>query len=71
MTAEEFGREVLRDVLHGKRGMTYTGTLGWAAKWSPMYPVWFVVSFGFTFVFRFSYFLLFCFACGAVSGVRV
>lgn len=44
MSAEEFGRLVVRDVLAGKRGNTYTGTLGWATKWLPLLPFWFMVS---------------------------
>ena len=44
MTAEGFGMEVVRDVLAGKTGCTYTGTLGWAARWMPMFPTWFLVS---------------------------
>jgi hypothetical protein len=44
MTAEEFGREVVRDVLAGKTGCTYSGTLGWTARWVPMFPTWFLVS---------------------------
>ncbi|KAG4442941.1 hypothetical protein IFR05_001554 [Cadophora sp. M221] len=39
MTAEAFGTEVVSDVLRGRSGRTYNGTLGWGAKWIPMFPV--------------------------------
>ncbi|KAH9214432.1 hypothetical protein DL95DRAFT_152368 [Leptodontidium sp. 2 PMI_412] len=39
MTAEAFGTEVVNDVLRGRSGRTYSGTLGWGAKWIPMFPV--------------------------------
>ncbi|TVY55514.1 Short-chain dehydrogenase cctT [Lachnellula cervina] len=38
MGAEEFGRGVVADVLAGKRGNTYTGTLGWASWVVPVFP---------------------------------
>lgn len=44
ITAEEFGKEVARDVLTGKTGCTYTGTLGWGARWIPIFPTWVLVS---------------------------
>lgn len=44
MGAEEFGRGVVADVLAGKRGNTYTGTLGWASWVVPVFPKGFLVS---------------------------
>lgn len=44
MGCEEFGRLVVSDVLGGRRGKTYTGTLGWAAKWIVCVPGWVLVS---------------------------
>ncbi|TVY35799.1 Short-chain dehydrogenase, partial [Lachnellula occidentalis] len=38
MGPEEFGRGVVGDVLAGKRGNTYTGTMGWASKCLPVVP---------------------------------
>lgn len=43
MTAEAFGTEVVNDVLRGRSGRTYSGTLGWGAKWIPMFPVLWLV----------------------------
>ena len=45
MRPEEFGREVVRDVLRGKSGNTYSGTLGWAARWLPVVPTVILVGF--------------------------
>jgi hypothetical protein len=44
MSAEQFGKDVLRDVLRGKSGNTYSGTLGWAARYMPMVPSALLVS---------------------------
>lgn len=33
-SAESFGEKVARDVLGGRTGKTYTGALGWSAKWA-------------------------------------
>ena len=50
MSGEEFGRRVVKDVLGGtvcggKTGKTYTGTLGWSAKYVVWWwPVWLFVS---------------------------
>ncbi|KAH7399754.1 hypothetical protein BKA64DRAFT_744460 [Cadophora sp. MPI-SDFR-AT-0126] len=38
MTAQAFGEEVVNDVLRGRSGKTYSGTLGWAGRWIPMFP---------------------------------
>lgn len=43
MGSEEFGRLVVSDVLAGRRGKTYTGTLGWAASWIVCVPGWVLV----------------------------
>lgn len=45
MSAEQFGREVVSDVMAGKRGNIYRGTLAWGAKWIPLFPTAFLVSF--------------------------
>ncbi|PVH74000.1 NAD(P)-binding protein [Cadophora sp. DSE1049] len=39
MTAQAFGEELVSDVLRGRKGKTYSGTLGWGARWIPMFPV--------------------------------
>jgi 1-acylglycerone phosphate reductase len=45
-TAEEFAEEVVRDVLRGKTGKTYSGALGWSGKWLFWWwPDWLFVSF--------------------------
>lgn len=44
MTAEGFGKEVVKGVLAGKTGCTYTGTLGWAAAWVLIFPTRFLMS---------------------------
>jgi len=50
MSAEEFGRRVVKDVVGGrmfggKTGKTYTGTLGWSAKYIVWWwPAWLFVS---------------------------
>jgi 1-acylglycerone phosphate reductase len=41
MTAEEVGRQVAQDALHGKSGERYIGTQAWAGKWIvPYLPTW-------------------------------
>ncbi|KAH6669809.1 putative estradiol 17 beta-dehydrogenase [Halenospora varia] len=44
MSAENFGKEVCRDVVGGRSGASFTGTLGWAVKYVGLYPQWYLVS---------------------------
>lgn len=43
-SAESFAVEVVQDVLGGKTGKTYSGTLGWSAQWVGMFPQLLMVS---------------------------
>jgi len=44
MSVEQFGKDVVSDVLKGKKGNTYSGTLGWAARYLPVVPTALLVS---------------------------
>jgi 1-acylglycerone phosphate reductase len=45
MGPEEFGRRVVKDVLGGSKGKTFTGTMGWAVEFMGFVPGWVWVSF--------------------------
>lgn len=44
-SAEDFAEEVVKNVLGGRTGKTYSGALAWAAKWAIWwFPGWLFVS---------------------------
>jgi hypothetical protein len=45
MSAGEYAERLVKKVLGGKTGKTYTGGLAWSVKWIPFFPGWVLVSF--------------------------
>jgi hypothetical protein len=45
MSTGEYAERLVRKVLGGKTGRTYTGSLAWSVKWIPFFPGWILVSF--------------------------
>jgi hypothetical protein len=44
MSAGEYAERLVKKVLGGKTGNTYTGSLAWSVKWVPFFPGWILVS---------------------------
>lgn len=42
-SSEDFAREVVNDVISGRAGVTYRGSLAWASPWIGMLPQWYKV----------------------------
>jgi hypothetical protein len=45
MSAGEYAERLVKKVLGGKTGKTYTGSLAWSVKWIPFFPGRVLVSF--------------------------
>lgn len=44
MSVEEFGKQVVNDILNGKTGAIYRGTMAWPGRFVGMFPSLFLVS---------------------------
>ena len=47
MSSGEYAERLVKKVLGGKTGNTYTGSLAWSVRFLPFFPGWILVSFEF------------------------
>ena len=45
MTVDDFGKQLMEDVLNGRKGLKYRGTMAWAGRWVGLFPTSFTVSY--------------------------